>query len=32
MRVGFATSGWSIDHPVLSKTQQVIAFAIEDTG
>ena len=32
VRVGPATSGWSIDHPVLSKTQQIIAFAVEDTG
>jgi len=32
VHVGYATQGWSIDHPVLSVTQQVIAFAVEDTG
>ncbi|TFY99455.1 response regulator [Ramlibacter henchirensis] len=32
VRVGLASGGWSPDHPVLSQSQSVIAFAVEDTG
>src|SRR6202044_2434205 len=27
-----AVSGWSLDHKILSKTQNIIAFEISDTG
>src|SRR5262249_25651747 len=32
VRVDLATEGWSLDHPVLSRAQQVVTFAVEDTG
>ncbi len=32
MRVSLSDSGWSTMHPVLGRTPQVLAFAVEDTG
>jgi HAMP domain-containing protein/CheY-like chemotaxis protein len=32
VRVGFAATGFSTDHPVLSRADRVVAFAVEDTG
>jgi CheY-like chemotaxis protein/signal transduction histidine kinase/HAMP domain-containing protein len=32
LRVGVARDGWASDHPVLSRADTVVAFAITDTG
>src|SRR5258708_20330538 len=32
LRVSLVTEGWTVDHPVLSKAQHVVAFTVEDTG
>jgi HAMP domain-containing protein/CheY-like chemotaxis protein/signal transduction histidine kinase len=32
LSVGLVGEGFGVDHPVLSKAQQVVAFAVEDTG
>jgi PAS domain S-box-containing protein len=32
VRVGLATRGWSLDHPVLSQVPEVVAFVVKDTG
>ncbi|HEX2584140.1 MAG TPA: HAMP domain-containing protein [Steroidobacteraceae bacterium] len=32
LHINMATSGWTPDHPVLSKAQTVVEFAVKDTG
>ncbi|HTB80743.1 MAG TPA: HAMP domain-containing protein [Opitutaceae bacterium] len=32
VKVSLATEGWTFGHPVLSRTPQVVSFAISDTG
>jgi CheY-like chemotaxis protein/signal transduction histidine kinase len=32
LKVGFATGGWSPDHPILADAPTVVEFAVSDTG
>jgi HAMP domain-containing protein/CheY-like chemotaxis protein/signal transduction histidine kinase len=32
LKIGMVESGWTLDHPSLSKTGGVIAFSVSDTG
>ena len=32
IRIGYATEGWSAEHPVLNAAPRVLSFAVEDTG
>ena len=32
LRVELASDGWSVDHPVLSRTGRVVALSVSDTG
>jgi CheY-like chemotaxis protein/two-component sensor histidine kinase len=32
IRVGVATGGWNLDHPVLSQAPTVVEFSVSDTG